>query len=445
MYTANPDDLSNTHLVFPYYNGPKPTDVNRSPLNNSEQDPYQDLINKLDKLRAAITANLPPSSGSIKQISHQAKQFLADPDFEDLESEDNCDESKVEVSDILQKAIYRVNTQSRKQALESINSSDLKQEEPRQRHEKAKKLIIESLKKTNDRYNPSGPLHLPQILKSAEVKIGKLLNPYVFDWKITEEAYDEIIRASVNKKANEIYLFGIPCWHDGTAAPNGAVLKKTDTTETVYYIYYKNSSNQGAAGQLALRKDLPELINEAAKVGFSTLYFLNDATKKAIQNGCLCPNKEQVQKLIEELRMNYNNLDYHLFETTPPDGKESILFALDFATVMKTDQISDPEWEELLFFLAYQVYRMRLHQAVVLNDKRQYKVFYHPRNLSMENTPSAKCGSVMAKAFYQAGKELEDKLTKAGVQVRFQLYKEHTDFNKAFLKTLRWTSLQQSA
>lgn len=300
-------------------------------------------------------------------------------------------------------------------------------------HEIAKAFLLRELNVLGAKasfVSPQGPLNID--LTKLDLS-NPPLDANVFGYEASTGVLQEIQQDSKDPK--KIVLYSVASQDNAIEASDRFVHNPQDTQSTINA--YESDRTQGPQAQLAFPREQIMTLVRGANIGFSILgHVLDEQTKTARRFGYITPTStEQANLLIKQLRKDGNKAEFLCIGNVPVNGTSPVYSMYvaapafgQYRNVERLNNTTTQEQEfEIAFLCALNSFRAQMQQALTLARDEANKgkpVVLRPVAVGVGvfgNNPQA-----TASAFYVAGKQYEEELRAANVQVRLQIY--HTDF-----------------
>ncbi len=311
-------------------------------------------------------------------------------------------------------------------AIDPDFTKNLSIEEQRKAHQNSKEYLEIALKSLNAEVDFVSPKSV--ICKDRnEVIIKKDLRPNIFSWKEVPEIQVNI--QNDGKNPLQIVLYGIRSQYNLSMAEN--ITRFTPAPhKAVETCVAGTSSSQETHAQLQFPNEQVEFINNASNLGFNTLcHVLDETTKTSIDNGYFAPlNDKSARLVLEQIKKNGQKMEFLCVGNTPIKGTSKVYMMLvpipAFGEyTLKYAILDSMIKQELSFLCALYGFRAQFQQAIKLAESNYTKsVIFRPS--AYQISCFGNDAESVAKGFYQAAKEHEQKLISLHIRVEFQVPKK---------------------
>ena len=291
--------------------------------------------------------------------------------------------------------------------------------EQRQAHEKAKEFLSDGLRGAAEVtfvQSPRVPDDLEIPAFDTVIPEGKL-DASVFSWQVTDDVRDNIEKDG-NRAEDTVVLYGVASQYNAGESQSRETVPPGQAVD-----FYEWDPTQGPAAQLAFENKQVELINAAANLGFNGLCnLLDDETKVSSDRGYFTPTKATINKVNAQLKGG--TIEYPCVSSIPHGGTKPVHIMLTAAPAFGRYSIdingADPQAEETQFLCALHAYRAQFEQSITLAQTTGKPVVFKPTACGLGVFGNQV--DVVAKAFFQAAAEYQDRLRENRVTVRLQVF-----------------------
>ncbi|MEZ5315044.1 MAG: hypothetical protein R3E91_02380 [Chlamydiales bacterium] len=303
--------------------------------------------------------------------------------------------------------------------------------EKRESHETAKHYLQEELQKIRAEVAfVLGNVPPYQPLSSKEVTT-QIMNDDPLDKKIFFSKFANTLGEEIQKDGKDpcqIVLYGVASQFNGAQSSGHSTVPLGQAVKT-----YQGDNTQGAKVQLEFPNKQVEIINNGANLGFNGLCrVLDDETIDAVSHGYLNPKTfEQARLVIKQLKDQDHPIEY-LCVGNIPKGKENtetvyeiLVAAPAFGAYSDCSTITEQQKKEIAYLCAVRGYSAQFEQALKLAKENPNKtVIFKPTAPGLGIFDNDE--EMVAKGFYTAAKEYEQKLREADVLVRWEMNSSHS-------------------
>lgn len=264
---------------------------------------------------------------------------------------------------------------------------------------------------------------LPANVTSGILIDANRLNPDVFSWTVTRGVQHDIQQAGKIDDGT-VELFGGASQFNGAESPGRDLVRPLRACKV-----YQNDRTQGPTAQLQFHPVQVEAINIAANLGYSGLQNVLDVdAARCVRNGYFTPTKESYAQIREQLINNADQIEYLSVEGFPyKDNKFGakpvhlcLVAAPAFGFYSNKDTVTGNQQLEIQFLCALQAFRAQFQRCLDLAEETGKPVIFKPAAMGL-GVFGNKALSI-ARAFYAAADEYQERLADTDVKVVFQVY-----------------------
>lgn len=278
-------------------------------------------------------------------------------------------------------------------------------------HKKAKQQLVIDLQNqgaTVEFIKPSTP---PEKM----VPSGPL-NSNVFTYEISSGVKEKIIADGKRKEDNNIG-YAVLSQFNVTESKDRSLVKPERAINA-----YSKDLTQGPQAQLAFSDPQIKAICTAGSKGFNSICpILNSNTKLAVVNGYFTPTSENIDDAISQFAEKGHLVEYLCVKSKPVDGNkdvEQIFISAPAFGGYAIDKLDPDKAVRIQYLIARNAYRAMFEHAIQAAGGEGYTLNTAPVGLgAYGNDPNA-----IAKAYYDAALEYQDRLNEKKVKVVLQVY-----------------------
>lgn len=254
-------------------------------------------------------------------------------------------------------------------------------------------------------------------IKDYNIDNKNRLNSNVFSCQVTKGVQGDILEGS--KRADGRVKMVFVCSQSNLSEqPDRDLIKPEEAV-----VKYKTDPTQGPQAQLAFSDQQVKTICSVGSKLNTLSPILNENTKTSTVNGYFSPTNENVDEIIDQLETRGHLVEYPCIGSIPTGGDKPVhqffAFAPAVGLVGMDTKLNAAKSERVQYLKALDNFRGAFEQAIKLADKEG------PVSLDMtaiglgafQNNPN-----VVAKAYYEAALEYQDRLAEKDVKVDFKVY-----------------------